>query len=81
MQNIIDAGFSFDFLGGQDHYSLFQAVTPLIDTSTMSPYDQNIHIAMDTEVNAYMIGEKDYETAIQDFKDAVVDLFPEITAD
>lgn len=81
VQKIIDAGFSFDFLGGQDHYSLFQAVTPLIDTSTMSPYDQNIHIAMDTEVNAYMTGEKDYDTAIQDFKDAVMDLFPEITAD
>lgn len=81
IQNIIDGGFSFDFLGGQDHYSLFQAVTPLIDTSTMSPYDQNIHIAMDTEVNAYITGEKDFETALQDFKQAVVDLYPEITAD
>lgn len=81
IQNIIDAGFSFDFLGGQDHYSLFQAVTPLIDTSTMSPYDQNINIAMDTEVNAYVTGVKDFDTAIKDFKTAVVDLFPEITAD
>ncbi len=81
IQSIIDEGFSFDFLGGQDHYSLFQAVTPLIDTSTMSPYDQNINIAMDTEVTAYATGEKDYETAIEDFKAAVVDLFPEITAE
>lgn len=81
IQNIIDAGFSFDFLGGQDHYSLFQAVTPLIDTSTMSPYDQNINICMDTEVNAYRKGEKDFDTAIADFKTAVVDMFPEITAD
>ena len=81
IQNIIDAGFSFDFLGGQDHYSLFQAVTPLIDTSTMSPYDQNINIAMDTEVNAYATGEKTFDDAIQSFKDAVVDLFPEITAE
>ncbi|NLG58163.1 MAG: carbohydrate ABC transporter substrate-binding protein [Clostridiales bacterium] len=81
IQNIIDAGFSFDFLGGQDHYALFQAVTPLIDTSTMSPYDQNINIAMDTEVNSYAIGEKDYDSAIADFKAAVADLYPEISVD
>lgn len=81
VQSIIDEGFSFDFLGGQDHYSLFQAVTPLIDTSTMSPYDQNINIAMDEQVNAYASGEKDYDTALTLFKEAVVDLFPEINAD
>lgn len=81
IQSIIDGGFSFDFLGGQDHYALFQAVTPLIDTSTMSPYDQNINIAMDEAVNAYVTGEKDYDTAIQAFKDAVVDLYPEITVE
>ena len=81
IQAIIDAGFAFDFLGGQDHYSLFQAVTPLIDISAMSAYDQNINICMDAEVNAYASGEKDYETAIQDFKDAVVDLYPELTAE
>lgn len=81
IQNIIDAGFGFDFLGGQDHYSLFQAVTPLIDTSTMSAYDQNINSAMDEQVQLYMSGEKDYDTAIADFKAAVVDLYPELTAD
>ena len=81
IQNIIDAGFSFDFLGGQDHYSLFQAVTPLIDTSAMSPYDQNINIALDAQVNAYANGDVDYETAIQQFKDNVTDLYPEIMAD
>lgn len=81
IQNIIDEGFSFDFLGGQDHYSLFQAVTPLIDISAMSAYDQNINIEMDEQVNAYATGEKDFETAMQDFKDSVVDLYPEITAD
>ncbi len=81
IQQIIDAGFSFDFLGGQDHYSLFQAVTPLIDTSTMSAYDQFINIEMDEQVQAYSKGEKDYDAAIADFKASVVDLFPEITAE
>lgn len=81
VQNIIDSGYAFDFLGGQDHYSLFQAATPLIDTSAMSAYDQNINIALDAEVNAYANGDIDYDTAIQRFKDAVTDLYPEITAD
>ena len=81
IQNIIDSGYSFDFLGGQDHYSLFQAVTPLIDTSAMSPYDQNINFALDTQVNAYANGDIDYDTAIRKFKDEVTDLFPEIMAD
>lgn len=81
VQNIIDSGYSFDFLGGQDHYSLFQAVTPLIDTSAMSPYDQNINFALDTQVNAYANGDIDYDTAIRQFKDEVTDLFPEIMAD
>lgn len=47
----------------------------------MSPYDQNINIAMDEAVNAYATGEKDYDTAIQAFKDAVADLYPEITVE
>lgn len=81
VQAIIDDGFSFDFLGGQDHYKLFQEVTSLIDTSAMSAYDQNINIALDTEVNAYIRGEKDLDTALADFKTAVADLFPEISVD
>lgn len=80
IKSIIDDGFAFDFLGGQDHYSLFREVLPSIDVSTMSAYDQNINTAMDTQVNAYATGEKDLDKAIADFKAAVVDLYPEITA-
>ncbi|MBQ6061675.1 MAG: carbohydrate ABC transporter substrate-binding protein [Clostridia bacterium] len=81
VKSIIDDGFSFDFLGGQDHYSLFREVLPLIDVSTMSAYDQNINSAMDTQVNYYIAGEKDLDTALADFAAAVVDLYPEITAE
>ena len=81
VKSIIDDGFGFDFLGGQDHYSLFRDVLDKIDVSTMSAYDQNINTAMDTQVNAYATNEKDLDTAIADFKAAVVDLYPEITAD
>ena len=81
VKSIIDDGFSFDFLGGQDHYSLFREVLPLIDVSTMSAYDQNINTAMDQQVNAYATGEKDLDTALADFANAVVDLYPEINID
>lgn len=80
MQGIIDEGYAFDFLGGQDHYSLFQAVTPQIDISAMSAYDQHINIALDEQVTRYASGEVDYDTAIRDFKRSVVDLYPELTA-
>ena len=80
VKEIIDAGFSFDFLGGQDHYSLFREVLPTIDISTMSAYDQNINSEMDKQVNYYISGEKDLDTALADFAAAVVDLYPEISA-
>jgi ABC-type glycerol-3-phosphate transport system substrate-binding protein len=80
VKEIIDAGFSFDFLGGQDHYTLFREVLPTIDISTMSAYDQNINSEMDKQVNYYISGEKDLETALADFAAAVVDLYPEISA-
>ena len=47
----------------------------------MSPYDQNINMALDTQVSAYANGDIDYDTAIRQFKDEVTDLFPEIMAD
>lgn len=53
----------------------------LIDISAMSAYNQNINIEMDEQVNAYATDEKDFETAMQDFKNSAVDLYPEITAD
>lgn len=80
VKEIIDAGFSFDFLGGQDHYTLFREVLPTIDISTMSAYDQNINSEMDKQVNYYISGEKDLDTALADFAAAVVDLYPEISA-
>lgn len=81
IQKIIDSGYTFDFLGGQNHYALFQAQAPKINTKAMSGYDQNINIALIQEVQAYSTGQKDKKAAIEDFKKAVADQFPEITVD
>lgn len=53
----------------------------MIFWAARSAYNQNINIEMDEQVNAYATGEKDFETAMQDFKASAVDLYPEITAD
>jgi hypothetical protein len=78
IKQIIDSGFTFDFLGGQNHYALFQAQAGKINTKAMSGYDQNINIALDEQVQAYSTGKKDKATAVADFKKTVADKFPEI---
>lgn len=81
IQQIIDSGYSFDFLGGQDHYSLFQQAASKIDTSAMTGYDQNINIFLNQQVQSYVRGEKDKNAAVGDLKKQVVDMFPELTAE
>lgn len=81
IQEIIDKGYSFEFLGGQDHYSLFQAGIDKIDTSAMSGYDQTINDCLSEQVTAYSQGKKNYDTALKDFKAAVHDKFSELTVD
>lgn len=81
IKQIIDSGFTFDFLGGQNHYALFQAQAGKINTKAMSGYDQNINIALDEQVQAYATGKKDKATAVSDFKKTVADKFPEITVE
>ena len=78
IQEIIDEGFEFDFLGGQNHYALFQEQAEDIDVSTLTGYDQLINEAFAEQVTAYSKGEKDKDTAIADFKAAVKDLYADI---
>ncbi len=81
IQEIIDKGYSFDFLGGQDHYSLFQAGIDKVDTSAMSGYDQTINDCLYEQTKEYANGKKDYDTALKDFKAAVADKFSELTVE
>lgn len=78
IQEIIDDGFEFDFLGGQNHYALFQEQADDIDISTLTGYDQLINDAFAEQVTAYSKGEKDKDSAIADFKAAVKDLYADI---
>jgi len=77
--NIIDSGYSFDFLGGQDHYSLFQEQVKNIDVSLMTGYDQTINSAFIEAVNSYCYDGTSKEDAISSFKSAVADQISGIT--
>ena len=82
VQKLIDDGKGpYEFLGGQDFLAVFEPLAEKVDLSTMTAYDQKINSAWDNEITAYAEGTKDKETAIADFKKAVTDMFPDVTAD
>jgi hypothetical protein len=79
--NIINSGYSFDFLGGQDHYSLFQEQVQKIDVSTMTGYDQTINDAFIEAVNSYCYDGTSKDDALAAFKSAVSDKIAGITVE
>lgn len=81
ISNIIGSGYSFDFLGGQDHYSLFQEQVKNIDVSLMTGYDQTINNAFIEAVNSYCYDGTSKEDAIASFKGAIKDQISGITVE
>lgn len=73
ISNIISSGYSFDFLGGQDHYSLFQEQVKNIDVSLMTGYDQTINNAFIEAVNSYCYDGASKEDALSSFKGVIKD--------
>lgn len=71
----------FDFLGGQDFLAYFSPLAESIKLPAMCGEDLQITNAFDTQVTAYVNGEKDKDTAVSDFKSAVADLYPYLTAE
>ena len=70
---VAEGGTPNPFLGGQDHYSIFAQAANLADASVMSDYDETMNGLWDNNVTQpYILGEVDLDTAIQNFKDAVV---------
>lgn len=78
IQSIIDDGYSFDFLGGQDHYSLFKEAAAKIDTKAMSAYDQVANNAFLEQVEKYVQGTIDKDKALEEFKKDMINAFSEI---
>lgn len=60
-----------EFLGGQDMFEVFIPASANARGDNATQYDETINVAFRDQVNAYVNGEKDKETAIADFKTAV----------
>lgn len=82
MKTLSDAGKGeYDFLGGQDFISVFSPLADNVDVSWMCAYDQKVNELLDTQVTAYITGEKDKDTAVADFKTAVAEAYPSVTVE
>lgn len=71
----------YDFLGGQDFLAYFSPLAEKVQLPAMCGEDFYITNAFDDQVSEYVNGNKDKETAIKDFKDYVVDLYPYLTSE
>ena len=76
--NAIKDEFSEGFLGGQNHYRYFYDEARKIDVSYIGPWDFQIQNAWGDQVGLYANGEKDFDTAIEDFYVSLSDILPEV---
>lgn len=70
-----------EFLGGQNMFDVFVPANQFANGKNLTQYDESINSAWRDQVRAYTGGEKDRDTAIADFKQAVADQFTSITVE
>lgn len=76
----IKGDYSEEFLGGQNHYAAFAEQIPNIDAKSLTEYDQTINtLFSDHALIPYSKGEVDIDTAIENFKAAVQNSYPNLT--
>lgn len=79
---VAEGGTPNDFLGGQDHYSIFATAANLANGSIMTDYDEKINSEWDNcATQPYIKGEIDLDTAIANFKAAVAADFADIVVE
>lgn len=81
LAQIVESGASADGNGflypeaGQNFIEFFVPLADGLDASTVTAEDQQILSILDTQVQAYVTGEKDLDTAIADLKAGIHDTF------
>lgn len=73
--------FSWESLGGQNHYAFFYQEAQKIDASKITKYDQEIQNMVLSAITQYVEGNLTKEEAIAQFKSDVQTAFPEISVD
>ena len=64
---------TLDFLGGQNMFDVFGDANAYANGKNLTQYDETINSYWREQVRLYAAGEKDYDTAIADFKQNVAD--------
>ncbi|MCU9595818.1 ABC transporter substrate-binding protein [Caldibacillus thermolactis] len=76
----IKGDYSEEFLGGQNHYAAFAEQIPNIDAKSLTEFDQTLNtLFSDHALIPYSKGEVDLDTAIENFKAAVQNSYPNLT--
>ena len=79
MESIASSDYKSEFLAGQNHIKMFSQAAPKIDMSNVGPYDSGLNDSFQKEFKAYIKGECDQETAINNFYKNAVVKYPELT--
>lgn len=78
----IKGDFSEDFLGGQNHYEQFADQIDSINASVVTEYDQTLNTLFnDSALIPYSKGEIKLDQAIDDFKNAAKNAYPDLEID
>jgi ABC-type glycerol-3-phosphate transport system substrate-binding protein len=76
--NEIAGTFSEEFLGGQNHYLVWQKFAGKINGGTVGPYDLQIQNAFNDQLDLFVTGKKSKDQAIIDFKKKVKSILPKV---
>ena len=79
MNEIANSDFKSSFLGGQNHIKLFAKSAPKISMKNISSYDQGLNEEFQKAMKDYFEGNCDKDTAIETFKKAVCEKYPDIS--
>ena len=79
MDEIAGSDYSSDFLGGQNHIALFSEAAKKIDMKNTTSYDSGLNEEFQNAMHNYFDGEVDYDTALNNFYDAIAQKYPELS--
>lgn len=77
----VKADFSEEFLGGQNHYEMFIELASEVDANNMTGEDGALQTLFNAQLDEYIRGDKDKETALEDFKANVQNAYPSLNVE
>jgi len=78
MEEIANSSYSYDFLGGQNHISVFLDSAKSIKRNNISPYDQGMTEKLQNSFADYFNGVVTKDKAWENFYKAVLELYPNL---